>query len=668
MIRLPVRRAARLVTPYAAVLVLSLAVLTSVLKLHRADLHVPFCYAGDGLVYSVWVKGMIEQGWYLRNPSVGAPAGLDMGDYPVPDLLHLLLLKGMSLACREAALTVNLYYLLTYPLAAGLAFFVLRRLRVSAVPAGVAALLFAFLPYHLVRGTGHLFLSAYYLVPLIVLVTIWLYREEGFLVNRPVSGWAPRPNLAGGRAVGALLVCLLVGLAGVYYAFFACFFLAIAGLAACAWRRTAYPLVAAGTLIAVTAAGVAVAVAPNLVHRQRHGENPAVAHRLPCEAELFGLKITQLLLPVPGHRLRLLKEARARYSAPPTPLLNENEFATLGLVGSVGFLVLLGRLLAHRARSGPSLLDSLSVLNVFGVLLATVGGFASLFSFYVSPMIRAYNRISVYLAFFALLAVAVLLDALLRRLAGSGVGRALGYALAVLVLAVGLLDQVPPLVLTPVSWDGQYRIEAAFVRQVEASVPPGAMIFQLPYVPFPESVPPGRMTDYDHFRAYLHSRSVRWSYGAMHGRAGDRWQRAVAEKPLPEMVQSLVLAGFSGIYLDRLGFADNGAATEAELSRLLGAGPLVSGNGRLSFFNLAGYRGELRQSTWRALLRLLPGQVDVIGGVRVHRLSQRDWSVDGGAAQSLLAAIDAVRRLAREREEAPGSSGSDQRTQDPGQR
>jgi hypothetical protein len=48
-----------------------------------------------------------------------------------------------------------------------------------------------------------------------------------------------------------------------------------------------------------------------------------------------------------------------------------------------------------------------------------------------------------------------------------------------------------------------------------------------------------------------------------------------------------VTAGFDGLSIDRLAYADRGSAVESEVSSQLGgAAPLVSPNGRLSFFEL----------------------------------------------------------------------------------
>ena len=75
----------------------------------------------------------------------------------------------------------------------------------------------------------------------------------------------------------------------------------------------------------------------------------------------------------------------------------------------------------------------------------------------------------------------------------------------------------------------------------------------------------------------------------MKGRPAGLRQAALAQRPLAESLPEVTDAGFRGIYLDRAGYADNGVAVEAELSRLLGAEPLVSQTGRQVFFDLSGY-------------------------------------------------------------------------------
>ena len=92
------RTSAGALWPYAGALLACMAVLTGSLKLWRADLHVPFVYSGDQLGVQMWVKGLIDNPWYLHNRFLGFPGQMEMEDYPVSDSFHFLLLKAISLA------------------------------------------------------------------------------------------------------------------------------------------------------------------------------------------------------------------------------------------------------------------------------------------------------------------------------------------------------------------------------------------------------------------------------------------------------------------------------------------------------------------------------------------------------------------------------------------
>src|SRR5262249_51089963 len=349
-----------------------------------------------------------------------------------------------------------------------------------------------------------------------------------------------------------------------------CFFLLVAGVAAAVSRKTHWPLLAAGVLIATIGAGVIANVSPSLLYRLRNGSNASIIDRGCGESEAFGLKIAQMLLPISGHRVAQLARLKTEYVSGRAPIINENDTASLGLIGSIGFLVLVGGFLLRRSPSRIPLLELLGVLSVAAVLLATVGGFGTLFAVAGGRWIRAYNRISVYIAFFALLAVALFASELYRRF---GHTRRAGIAFNLLVVlgtAVGILDQTSVhFALSYAATKEAYQAEAEFVRAIEASVPLGGMVFQLPYLPFPESPPMNQMGDYDLFRGYLHSRNLRWSYGHMKGREGDQWHQTVAGLPPEEMVRTLALAGFDGLTIDRFAYADQAAALEADFARLL---------------------------------------------------------------------------------------------------
>ena len=583
----------KIAAEYAGAVVLCLLLLTWVMQLWRADFRIPFTYFGDALLNSVAAKGAIENGWWLHNSSLGAPGGLDYAAYPAIDNAHFVLIKAISLFTSNYALALNLFYLLTFPLTTLTSLYFFKHFKFSYWVGTFGSLLFTFLPYHFFRSY-HLFLAAYYPLPLMILVVVWICAGTPFIFEPSGNKRWPKLQLRSPKAILSIAVCVFVGSCGIYYPFFSCFLLMVAGIIASLQRKAFYPVLTAFILIAVMSAVVIINLAPLLSYRHTHG-SASLGSRSVADAEIMGLKVTQLPLPIGGHRIEALGALKYRYNL--GPLVNENDTASLGLIGSIGFLLLVFRLF-HKRRESP-MLDQLSWLNISALLLGTIGGFGVLFALLVSAQIRAYNRISVFIAFFSIVAVALVLDPFYRSLKGRG--PQIGFLLVLGLLAVaGVYDQTATTFFFVPEYEKiktEYRSDADFISGIEASLPAGAMIFQLPYVPFPESPPVNKMVqDHEHFKGYLHSRALRWSYGVINGEKDDVWQKSIVTKPVAEFVNEIIQKGFSGIYLNRNGYQDDGAKLEAELSALLGMKPATSRTGNLVFFNLTGYRNGLQVS------------------------------------------------------------------------
>ena len=574
--------------------VLTSVLLIPLLRLWKADLKVPFSYTGDGLFSLLVIKGVLEHGWYLENPDVGVPFGLKFYDFPLEGYnFQFLVLKLLSVFSSDPALVLNLYFLLSFPLVALSAFVVLRWLGVSSAVATVCSVLYALAPYHFLRGNeGHLFLSAYYSVPVGAYLIFSLFSDEPLFGRRIRTGsrtftWPPK------RSLFTLALCALVASAGLYYAVFTMMLLIAATMLVIITRREARTLIKGGILVGAILGVLMLNMAPSLAYRFAHGPNEAVAQRVEQESEIYALKLTPMVLPVPGHHIDALSNLADHYYRT-TPLPSEGAKQSLGLIATLGFgwllLVALAGCLSPRWGIGDGRHRWLAVLTVTAFLIGTTGGISSLFAYLVSPQIRAWARISIFIAFFAIAAVALLLDSLQRRL-----GRpVLVGTLLVGVLLVGLYDQsggafVPDYAAAK----GEYKNDAVFVETIDRRLPPRAEILQLPYVPFPENPPVNKMTDYDLVRPYIHESDLRWSYGAMKGRPTD-WQGDLADEPMKVLLASASAAGFEGIYIDRFGYPDGAAELENELHKLLKAEPLVSPNGRMSFFSLLSYKERLQ--------------------------------------------------------------------------
>jgi phosphoglycerol transferase len=576
---------------YLLAVFVPLVLLIWLMDLPRANLNIPFTYGvGDSPQVQMWVKGLLDNPWLLHNDYLGMPGGQDLHEFPMSDSLQFLLLKLFAVVLGNPFAAVNVYFLLGFPLTALTTLFVLRHLGISPGPALVSALLYAFLPYHFLRGVGHLFLASYWMVPLLVWLALKLSLDQGpfwkwdEVKKRPVGTWRSWGS------VTALVLCLIVACTGVYYAFFGCFLLLIAGLSTAMSRKLWYPLISAGVLVAAITAGVAANIAPTILYQWQHGPNPKAVERVTLNAEFAGLKITYLLLPVEGHRLPPLAKIRERYDAQcrSLHLPTASGRAGLGVLAGIGFVFLIARMLLVRDRNGATVAGGLAMFNLSAVLLGTLGGFGVFIALVGIKWIRGYERISVLIGFFALSALALLLDSAAKRWAGTPRRYWLFHAGLAAMVLLGVLDQTKP-----GCWFEPHEVtqaafenDARFVSQVESAVPADSMIFQLPFVAFPEVVAPHKMHTYDHARGYLHSRTLRWNYGVMKGRPASDWQERIAKLPAAEMVHELRAAGFHGLTLDRLGYADNGVSLEAELSQLLGRPRVVSDDRRLLFFDL----------------------------------------------------------------------------------
>ena len=566
------------VLTYLGAAVITSLVIASVFKLWKFDLHVPINVDPDALLHEMLMKNFAEGHFYV-NPWLGAPGQLQLYDFPLPHWTHLIVWAFLRLFTHSYGLLLNLYYFLSFPLCALTSVFAFRRLGISRRFALAGAVLFALLPFHILRSESHLFLSVLYIVPLAAMVIIWI------AVGNPLFGFE-LPKGSGSRpfvtrdGIIALISCVLMGWDHPYYAFFTAGLLVIAGLVGTFRNEHRKALLTSLVMCFVVTGTLLMALLPNVIFFHQHGRT-SVANRLPGESELNPLTLLELLAPIRDHRIQWLANARQYYDTH-SPRISEGWTASLGALGSAGFLISLACFFRRRS---SELLYSLGVLNLAAVLIGVMGGLGAIFAFLVSPQVRAYNRISVFIGFFG---VAALVWVLERWIPSSNLNW-LGLAIVpALLITLGVLDQIPRHVLLknrPIH-EAAFYGEAKFIERIEHSVPPNSMIFQIPYLPFPEGGPVNRMQDYDPFLGYLHSKALRWSYGAMRERDADFWLAKVSAEPTEQMIASVEDAGFAGVWVDRFGYKDNAVAIEGQLKDLLHEEPWTDFTGRYLYFPL----------------------------------------------------------------------------------
>ncbi len=543
---------------------LCVAVALTAMGTWHLDLHVPYLSAGDASATDYMIKTVLEHGWYTRNPDVGAPFGATMYDFPIPEPTNFGLVWILGLFGRDPFLVYNLFYLFSFASVALAAWWGFRRLGIVRPMAIAGAFLFSMLFYHFIR-LGHLFLASYFSAAIFATYAtrLALYRLPHLSSDLRIS-------------FGTVLLLAVAAGAGVYYAFFGCLFIAAGGVLGWSEARRKEPLFLAGTYAAIIVAVIALSLAPNAVYHFAEGANSLVAQRQPSEAEIYGLRITQLLLPPAGHRLHWFADLARQYAAT-APLLNENKAAALGTLGSLGLVAAIGFcLLGDRSRF--PMVAALGALAICGILFATIGGFGALFALLITPDIRGLNRISVFIAFFAIATTLILA----QRACGS---RPLACGvIAVIAVVIGWYDQVPAPRAAPDP--ALFHAQQAFFRNIQKMLPSGSAVFELPYMFFPESPKTGSLFSYDLFQPYLQTSGLRWSFGEMHGRASDAWNARVSTLTGAELIHALASAGFGAIYVNRAGYADRAVALEKSIEPFVGPAALEDASHTLAIYRI----------------------------------------------------------------------------------
>jgi hypothetical protein len=566
-----------------------------VLRYWQQPLGVPFDYENDATFYLMVVRSMKEHGWYLTNPDLGFPFGQEVHDLALGGDNANFLVQRVLAQFMEPALALNVFFILTIAAVAAAAHIVLRRLGVCRAVAAVVAIVYTFLPYHMIRRTPHALLSSYAMVPVLVLIALAVMSADPPIVGDRAGWWPGLRNAA--RTWWVVGACVLLASTGSYYAVFGAYLMVAGGAAAAIARRSPRLLWSGGIAAAMIFVVTLVNTAPSLLYWRRNGDNPLVAHRLAQETEAYGLRIQQLFMPRLQHRNGRLAALADRAWAGPVRSEPGQQLGVIAACGLAALLVIAGVAIVRRTEvpegSRWQTLQHLGFLTVVALLTATIGGFSYLLALGGLRQIRGWNRMSVVVGFLALVAVAFALEAVVDRVRarrGLAAGRAVLSVALVGLLAVAWYDQTSP-VDTAVRGGvrAAWESDAAFFGPMADVLPSGSAVYEFPDMTFPEGGAIGRIGLYDGARGYLHAPSLRWSFGGMLGRV-PRWP-AELETQSPELtVATLRDNGFRALFVDRFGYADSG---EGLIERLSTVVPPVaeSPDGRYVWFDLGSTDG-----------------------------------------------------------------------------
>jgi len=530
----------------------------------------PVQFYGDSVFHYALARMVLDGGWTWHTPRLGAPGGCDFLSFGLDMPVESALVWLLSWTTDDCIALLNRTWILLCGLAAANAYAAFRLLGLSRSVSLACGCLYAATPYVYFRSVSHFNVHVAF-VPLPTAAAVLVLSDR--LRTLSVGAWG-----------GVLGACLLVGLGFIYYSFFTSLLLVHAILIA--WLTGRRGSIARGVAcLLVIVGGASINLAPVAIDWARNGKPAELSDRLPQHADMFGLRVRDLVVPsaftpVPG-----LRELGARNERVAWPNNGESRFAKFGVLGAIGFVISLWVLAGVRP-PGHSRHEDIVRAAATGtlvlVLVGTVGGFGSMFNTYVSPTIRCYNRVFPLLSVLALVTLGSLVESVADRLPN----RLLRGAMPLALLVFGMVEQNAAWFIRHEARG--YREERGrleeFVRTVEADARPGAAVYMLPATPFPHDGGHGTMRPYDHLKAFLFSRRLRWSWPVF----GTRQREFVASLgPVdgPEFVMRLREAGFDYAWIDRHG-ADAAGNEEAVVA---GGARLVhtDGSGRFGFYSLA---------------------------------------------------------------------------------
>lgn len=466
---------------------------------------------------------------------MGAPYYCSLSDYPqveewmfyLPGVLSKWI--GLFAAANAAVLVAQLMACVCFYLVA-------RVLDCKWWWAFAGGIAFGFAQFALARSIHHINVTNYWYVPVCLLIAGWITRNE-------------IGALRGRRYLFCLGASFVIGMQNPYYTNM---FLQLVILGAFYqyFRQGWKPAIEAAGVVAASAFGFFLMSLDTFWYHLTHGGNPNALVRPYIWLELSALKFMDMLVPPPDHPLfGALGQAYYKMVAFPCEVPPSCYLGLLGIACLVWLIVVsVRRLVAVPGRNLP--MEAWQVLWILAY--SAVGGLNCLAGVFGVTVFRSSTRYCIFI-------LPIVLLFALKRLSKKRIDTETGLVLAGVCALLALWDQTPP-VPTDAKIETMAQVvdsDRQFTQTIEARLPKGAMVFQLPIMEFPECPAPG-VPPSDHFRPYLHSKDLRFSFGAVKGRPAAQWQKALEKGSFPQVIHALETYGFAAVYVNRNGFQDRG--------------------------------------------------------------------------------------------------------------
>lgn len=485
--------------------------------------NTPLGYNGDLFWVLSIAKGYqfneVVPFWVKQNNFLNAPFGANWSSIPITeDFIYMFM--GYLARITNIGFAHNITLLIAH-LLAGLSFFyVTKEFNCKLTSSFAFSILYSCSHYLWLRGSAHIILTYCFVVPIAILILKKLIDEN--IQNKKTI-------------LKYCVLSFLIGCFNPYYTYMFVIFLIFIQIYLILKSKYNF---SPSFMIIASFVGFSMMNLDTLSYK---GDISVLRNLIALE--VYGMKIPEFFFPQSQHRLGFWHTYGIQHYYNVAFVKGESWSSYIGIIGSLGLLVLIVNCLISIKKSWKPLEVQTSIALNWIVLFSLIGGINLLLGVFGFQMFRASNRFSIYIYTILLIYLCIKVSKLedFKRL-----------IILPLILVVGLLDNLP---IRNVHFQDpikkKFNDDILMAKKLEQTLKPNSMVFQFPYSEFPEVGPKKGMGDYEHFRPYIHTSTLRYSYGNAKGTGLESWQKKIKLAKDFTWVNDLKNYGFSAIYINK---------------------------------------------------------------------------------------------------------------------
>lgn len=492
-------------------------------------------YQGDGLLQHGIAKGILEGNIYLHDKevnSLGAPTVANWSGYPITEeIIYYLYAIYAFLFGLNHSLIITLF---TAQLLAVLTFWgVCRYYKFNNLLSIAGAIVFGFSHYLFSRGIGHIVLTFCWHIPILLLIIEHIHTKKKLPIFSKFT-------------LFGIAVSFIAGLQNPYYSIMYCQFILFAILFKC-FRKDFEDIYVPFLFIIFCSLAFFISNIDTLFFAE---VSDAKLRNL-ASMEVFALKIPELFLPAYGNPWQSLSNFAYENYYNLSYVKGELWGPYLGIFGIIGFTSLIVFAIRKIALNQYNLVPIGFWQSGWILLYSLIGGVNLFIGVFGFQYLRATNRYSIYILVISLI--------FLIKILSKYSPKVLIIPISFLMIFYGYAENYGLTYRHSLSSiDQKYLVDKKIFSEIEKSFP-NSNVFNLPIMVFPENGSIHKMTDYDHFRPYLHTKTLKYSYGDYKFRNPTPFQDTLRDLSMEDMFYHIRNRGFDMVLINKLGYPDNGS-------------------------------------------------------------------------------------------------------------